>query len=62
MSKSREIDLQKMPKSINIAAANAVNKGLPYGNKTLGEIENKDLQVFKDFRQGTSNVVVFKDE
>jgi len=60
--KSRDIDLQKMPKSIGAAATSAVNKGLPFGNTTLGQIENKDAQIYKDFRQGTFRVQVFKDE
>jgi len=55
----RDIDLQKIPASLEAGAKQAVNKGLPFHNRTLNEIEAKDLRIYEELRKGTARVKVF---
>ena len=58
----RDIQLQKIPASLDAGAKQAVNKGLPFHNRTLNEIEAKDLRIYEGLRKGTAKVRIFKDE
>lgn len=58
----RDIDLQKIPAALDAMAKQSVNKGLPFNNRTLNEIEAKDLRIYEDLRKGTARVRIFKDE
>jgi hypothetical protein len=55
----RDIDIQKILASLDSLARNSVNKGLPFNNRTLGEMEAKDLRIHEDLRKGTAKVKVF---
>ena len=58
----RDIDLQKIPAALDAMAKQSVNKGLPFNNRTLNEIEAKDMRIYKGLRKGTARVRIFKDE
>ncbi|MDD5486105.1 MAG: hypothetical protein PHW65_00925 [Dehalococcoidales bacterium] len=55
----RDIDIQKIPAALDASAKQAVNKGLPFGNRTLNEIEAKDMRIYEDLRKGTAHVKIY---
>jgi len=56
----RDLLLQKYQKSQNVIARKAINKGLPYNNETLGDIELNKLNLEEDLRKGTAHIQVFE--
>lgn len=59
----RDIDLQKLKTSLEINAKQSINKGLPFDNRTLGEIEARDVKIYTLLRQGTVRIKIWdKDE
>ena len=58
----RDIDLQKIPAALDAMAKQSVNKGLPFNNRTLNEIEAKDMRIYEGLRKGTARVRIFKDD
>jgi hypothetical protein len=57
----RDIDLLNIPKAMEVMARQSVNSGLPFNNKTLGDIEAKDKRIYEDLRKGTAKVRIFLD-
>lgn len=55
----RDIELQKIPASLEAGAKKAVNKGLPFNNRTLNEIEGRDMRIYENLRKGTARVKVW---
>ncbi len=60
MARRREIELAKIPYTLEGIARGSVNRGLPIGNKTLSEIQARELGLSAELRRGAVKVKYYK--
>ncbi len=62
MARKRDITLQRMPEMLSDAAKAKVNRGMPFGNRTLSEMEARELGLAGDLRRGAVAMRVFRED
>ncbi len=60
MARRREIELVNIANTLGNLARASVNRGLPIGNKSLSEIQARELGLSADLRRGAVKVKYYK--